>query len=449
MEPSAQPAGAGAAPGAASALPGARITLGVLLGINLLNYADRYILAAVEPKVRAEFFPPGAPGSEHANFYMGWLTTAFLVAYMLTSPLFGWMADRARRLAIVSLGVALFSLASGLSGLATVFGVLMLSRILVGVGEAAYGPTAPTLIADMFPVRRRGAVLAWFYMAIPVGTALGYMFGGQIGAHYGWRTPFFLVVIPGLILAAWCLLLHEPQRGGADNVTTRRRLRPADYLSLVRTPSYVLGTLGMTAMTFAVGGVSFWMPTYIHEYRLGRAHDDPSLGDTTLLFGAITVVAGIAGTLSGGLLADRLQRRWSGAYFIVSGVGMILGFPLFLGVLHAAFPWVWVFMFGSIFCFMLGTGPINAVLANVTHPSVRASGFAINILVIHALGDAISPPLMGRLMDMTRTPTNQLGDMNAAFLMVGLAGLLSGVLWLAGARFLRRDTLLAPSRLPD
>lgn len=430
-------------------LPGARTTLAVLLAINLLNYADRYLLAAVEPKVRAEFFPPGSPGEANAAKYMGLLPTVFLISYMVTSPMFGWLADRTSRLVIIALGVGLFSLASGATGLATVFGVLLTTRIFVGIGEAAYGPTAPTVIADLFPVRKRGAVLAWFYMAIPVGTAMGYMFGGQLAAaSQNWRLPFYCVVLPGLALSVWCLLLKDPPKGGADGVSHKRRLRWGDYRTLLHTPSYLLSTLGMTAMTFAVGGVSFWMPTYIHEYRGGLKPDDPSLGTTNLIFGGITVVAGIAGTLAGGYIADRWHRRNSGAYFLVSGLGMLAGFPFFFAVLYAPFPAAWALMFAAIFCFMLGTGPANAILANVTHPSIRATAFAINILVIHALGDAISPLVMGTIMDATRRgPSDGLGDMNMAFIAVGIAVIVSGVLWILGARHLERDTRLAPTRL--
>src|SRR5262249_9058154 len=147
---------------------GARATLALLLAINLFNYIDRYVLSAVVPVLKEEF-PTGR---------MGLLATAFLVSYMLTAPLFGWLADRVSRWLIVGLGVIVWSLASGASGLAETYGMLLATRIFVGVGEAAYGPAAPTLIADYFPVEKRGRVLAWFYMAIPVGSALGYAWGG-------------------------------------------------------------------------------------------------------------------------------------------------------------------------------------------------------------------------------------------------------------------------------
>jgi MFS family permease len=192
----------------------------------------------------------------------------------------------------------------------------------------------------------------------------------------------------------------------------------------------------MTAMTFAVGGMSFWMPTYIHEFRMQGGTDEAGtaqLAKVTTTFGAITVVAGLAGTLTGGWISDRLRGRMKGAYAAFSGLGMLAAFPCFLGVLYTPFPVAWVFMFLSIFLLMLNTGPTNTIIANVTPASVRATAYAANIFVIHALGDAISPPIIGLVTDRT-------GDMNKAFLIVGGAIVISGLLWLLAARTLDADT---------
>ncbi|MBL8762969.1 MAG: MFS transporter [Phycisphaerae bacterium] len=413
----------------------ARFSLGVLLAINVFNYIDRYVLAAVESHVRAEFFGPDDPD---ARLKMGLLATAFLVTYMLTAPIFGWLADRSRRWTIVALGVGLWSLASGGSGLATTFGFLLLMRVLVGVGEAAYGPAAPTLIADLFPVERRGRVLAWFYLAIPVGSALGYMLGGMVAKVSTWHWAFFVTLPPGLILMALAWMRPEPARGLSDRKAGRPAAQLRDYFSLVRNRSYVLGVGGMTAFTFAVGGISFWIPTYFYEYR-----GVENLAHVNLTFGAITVAAGFAATLTGGWLGDRLTRRWPGAYFLVSAGGMFAGLPFFVGSLYVSFPAAYVLLFAAIFCLFLNTGPANAILANVTTPEVRATGFALSIFLIHALGDAISPPLIGWLTDQTRSAEMPKGDMSLAFLLLsGFMGL-SGVLWTLGARHLEQDTAAA------
>src|SRR5262249_43102011 len=169
-----------------------------------------------------------------SDFAMGWLATAFLVSYMLLSPVFGWLADRARRWVLIGTGVILWSLASGLSGLATSYAMLLVTRCVVGVGEAAYGPIAPALISDVYPVSVRGRVLAWFYAAIPVGSALGYVLGGLFAQPGRWHYAFLLTVPPGIVLGTWCFFLREPARGGADAAVVRRTPTLVDYRALLR-----------------------------------------------------------------------------------------------------------------------------------------------------------------------------------------------------------------------
>ncbi len=177
----------------------------LLLSMNLLNYIDRYVLAAVEPEIRQDLLHAGR-NDPHARTKTGLLSTAFLISYMLASPLFGWLGERRSRWRLIAVGVGLWSLASGASGLAATFVLLLLTRCLVGVGEAAYGPVAPTIIADFYPVAKRGQVLSWFYMAIPVGTVLGYVLGGYMAAVHrdaqSWRWACYAVVVPGLLLGA-------------------------------------------------------------------------------------------------------------------------------------------------------------------------------------------------------------------------------------------------------
>jgi MFS family permease len=341
----------------------------------------------------------------------------------------------------VGIGVAVWSLASGATGLAETFFLMWLARICVGIGEAAYGPAAPTIISDLYPVERRGAVLAWFYMAIPVGAALGYMFGGFFthgaifSAFYGWHGAFYCVVIPGLAMAAFCFLRRDPPRGQADGGATDRRASLRDYLTLFKTPSYVLDTLGMAAMTFAIGGIQFWMPAYLHEQRHAGALDT-----VNLYFGIILAASGLSATLLGGMAGDFLRPRVRGAYFLVSAAGLLLS-VLFVGLmLITPFPLAWVWIFLAVFWLFFNTGPANTILANVVHPSMRSTAFAVNILVIHLLGDVPAPPLLGRL-------SARLG-WNSAFGLVGLAMAVGGLLWLLGMRYLDRDTERAPLNPP-
>ena len=262
----------------------------------------------------------------------------FMIAFMLLAPLFGLLADRMSRWKLMAFGVAVWSLASGGSGLATAYLMLLATRAVVGAGEAAYGPAAPAVLSDLYPVERRGAILAYFYAAIPVGSALGYVLGGLMFKLTGdWRWAFYVVVPPGLLLAVLCLFMREPPRGQSDPTTKPHSASWGDYLIILKTPSFVLCTLGYTATTFAVGGVAYWMPKYFSAIR-----GEGDLGTVGMIFGGITAVAGLLATLAGGWAGDRLRRRYPGSYFLVSGFGMLLAFPLMLAVLVAPYPWDYV-----------------------------------------------------------------------------------------------------------
>jgi predicted MFS family arabinose efflux permease len=436
-------------PGSRVAHAGARAALILLLIINFFNYIDRYILAAAFTNIRQELLPD----DPRANEKLGWLAMAFLVSYTVIAPLFGKLADSVSRWWLIGIGVILWSLASGASGLAgeivllsgsivlSGYTVLFITRCFVGVGEGAYGPTAPTVISDLYPVSMRGQVLAWFYAAIPVGSALGFAFGGQIASStLGWRWAFYLVTPPGILLGLWCFFMREPLRGQADlgAVTGKRATHLADYLDLLKTPSYVLNCLGMAAMTFALGGLAWWLPDYIVTDRGVK----PLFGGVapSVMFGGLTALAGLTATILGGLVGDWLRPRFPGSYFAVSGFAMLLGFPMILLVLWTPFPACWIMIFLAEFFLFFNTGPTNAILANVTHPAVRAGAFAVNIFVIHILGDVISPPIIGFTRDRT-------GNLHLGFVLVSVMTLIGGILWLWGTRYLEEDTRRAPTRL--
>ena len=404
----------------ARSAPGSRTALILLLAINLFNYIDRYVLAGVEPEIRTHFFRPDDP---NAHALVGLLGTAFLVSYMVSAPIFGWLADRMSRWLIIGVSVTLWSAATAMSGLAGTFALLLIARLFVGVGEGGYGPAAPTIIADLFPLLSRGRMLAYFYVAIPVGSAIGFAVGGFVAGHWSWQIAFFVVAPPGLLLGLACFFLRDP-RERSVRVKEKQRATLSDYLKLVRIRSYVLNTLAMTALTFAIGGMSFWVPGYL-EYR--------GLPPTSrIVFGGITVLAGLTATLAGGIAGDSLRKRLPGSYFLVSGIGVIIAFPFSVVMLFTPFPSAWIMMFVAVFFLFFNTGPSNTALANVTDPSVRATAFAVNILIIHALGDAAAPPLIGAVADRT--------NMNVAFLVVSAMMLVAGVLWLWGTKFLPSDT---------
>jgi len=394
----------------------------LLLAINLFNYIDRQILAALEPDIRATFF---AAGDVNAMWKTGLIGDAFFVTYMISAPILGLLADRFSRWIIVGSAVILWSLASGWSGLAATFAILFATRICVGIGEGGYGPAAPTILADLFPIETRGRVMAIFYAAIPVGSALGYVIGGLVGARFGWRWAFYLVTPPGLLLGLLCFWQRDPRVSAHQlaQESLRRELR--DYVALFRTRSYLINCVAQTLMTFVTGGLGFWASAYL-RYR----NQSPDVGMT--IFGLITVVAGLVSTLLGGVIADRLRSRFAGSYFWVSGIGMLIACPFFIATLYTPFPAAWVPMFFAIFFLFVNTGPSNTALANVSLPAVRATAFAVNILVIHALGDVQAFWLLGYIGGHT--------NMHVAFLFVSGIIFFSGVAWLIGVKYLPADT---------
>src|SRR5881396_3536135 len=408
--------------GIKKSISGAHSALLLLLGINLFNYIDRQILAALEPDIRASFF---ASNDVNAMTKTGLLGDAFFVTYMISAPILGLLADRFSRWIIVGSAVILWSLASGGSGLAATFAILFATRICVGIGEGGYGPAAPTILSDLFPIEKRGRIMAIFYAAIPVGSALGYVIGGSIGAHLGWRWAFYFVAPPGLLLGLLCFWKRDPCVAGGNLVQKLRRRSVRDYLNLFRTRSYLINCVAQTLMTFVTGGLGFWVPAYL-RYR----NQSPDVGMT--VFGLITVVAGLISTLLGGVVADRLRSRFAGSYFWVSGIGMLIACPFFVATLYTPFPAAWVTMFFAIFFLFVNTGPSNTALANVSLPAVRATAFAVNIFVVHALGDVQAFWLLGYIGGHT--------NMHVAFLFVSGIIFVSGLAWLIGVKYLPADT---------
>jgi MFS transporter, Spinster family, sphingosine-1-phosphate transporter len=408
--------------GMKKSISGAHSALLLLLGINLFNYIDRQILAALEPDIRATFF---AAGDVNAMTKTGLLGVAFFVTYMISAPILGLLADRISRWIIVGGAVILWSLASGASGLAGTFAILFATRIFVGIGEGGYGPAAPTILSDLFAIERRGRIMAIFYTAIPVGSALGYVIGGLVGAHLGWRWAFYLVTPPGLLLGLLCFWQRDPRVAAHHLVQESPRRSLANYLRLFRTRSYLINCIAQTLMTFVTGGLGFWASAYL-RYR----NQSPDVGMT--IFGLITVVAGLVSTLLGGIIADKLRSRVPGSYFWVSGIGMLIACPFFIATLYIPFPVAWISMFVAIFSLFLNTGPSNTALANVSLPAVRATAFAVNIFVIHALGDVQAFWLLGYIGGHT--------NMHVAFLFVSGMIFASGLAWLIGAKYLPADT---------
>src|SRR5947209_915444 len=366
------------------------LALVLLTALNFLNYIDRYILAGVQPLVQDEF--------HKSNAEIGLLTSAFLICYMIASPATSWLGDRYSRRNIIILGAILWSLATLMTALTRDYTTMLIRHTVVGIGEATFVAIAPAYLSDLFPIERRGRILSIFYMAIPIGAALGYIIGGQLGPRYGWRMPFYVCAAPGVLIAFLLFLLRDPARGTFDPTPhpDEQNLlsHPFRLLgALARNRAFLTATLGMTMYTFAIGGMSTWMPTFFLRER------GIPLGTGTLIFGGISVVTGFVGTFIGGWWGDYWLRRDHRAYYILSAWSMALCAPF--AVLSVVGPrWL---MFPAItlalFCLFLNTGPMNTAIVNSVDAHIRSAAVAIQILIIHLFGDATSPPIIGAIAD--------------------------------------------------
>jgi MFS family permease len=295
-----------------------RTALIALTALNLLNYIDRSVLFAVQDLVKAEF--------QRSDAAFGLLTSVFFVFYMCAAPFMGPLSLRFSRKAVIIAGALIWSVATLLTAVTKNFDELLIRHTLVGIGEASFVILSPTFVADMFPENKRGRVMGIFYLAIPVGTALGYLLGGVLGPKYGWRTPFYVGAAPGMILALLLSFIPEPRLGqfdapeGVPEGEARRGFLRA-LKGFAHNPAFLTATFGMAMMTFALGGLQVWMPTFLH-----RAHNY-SLLDANLLFGASTIFNGLFASLAGGWVSDWLLKRTKSAHYLVSAVSLGLGIP--------------------------------------------------------------------------------------------------------------------------
>lgn len=388
----------------------ARYTLAILTLINLFNYIDRWVLAAVVEPIKHAL--------SLTDTELGIIGAAFIVVYSLTSPVFGILGDRRARPPLIALGVAVWSISTGVAGFARGFWTLFAARSTVGVGEAAYGTIAPALLADQFPIERRGRVMAVFFAAIPIGSAAGYVLGGLADHHFGWRAAFWIAGFPGLALALLVLLVKDPPRGQNDVHAPRASgTRLIDsYRDLFHNRPYILAVLGYAAYTFALGGLGFWMPAFLERAR------GMSRSDATVTFGAIVIVTGFIGTFLGGWLGDALLKRTRQSYLWVSGIATILAAPLTMIGLTSTNRSVYLtaIVAAEVLIFMC-TGPVNSAIVNAVSPLERATAVGLSVLTMHFLGDIPSPPLIGALSDAS--------SLASGILIVPAAILIAGLIW--------------------
>jgi MFS family permease len=298
---------------------------------------------------------------------------------------------------------------------------MYLRHALVGVGEASFGIFAPAVLADFYPERDRNRILSIFYLAIPVGAALGYLAGGQLGSMWGWRTPFLLCAVPGLVIAAlYGWFGREPVRGSSDHVEpTAKR---ATVSGLFRNPAFLTATFGIAALTFAMGGISTWVPTFLHRFA------GLSVAAASQTVGAITVLDGVAGTLVGGWIAQRWLRTNHRALYLVSFWSVALTLPCGALLFFGPAKWAIPSLFAAEFFLFLNTGPLNAAIVNSVAAPVRATAVSFNLFCIHFFGDTFSPQIIGAISDHT-------GNLRLGMGATLISLVVSCAILLAGARF--------------
>ncbi len=397
----------------------ARYALAVLTFINFFNYIDRWVVAAVVESIKHSEL-------RLSDTQLGFVGAAFIIVYTVTAPIFGTLGDRRARPPLIAVGVAIWSAATALAGFARGFLSLFVARSTVGVGEAAYGTIAPALLADHFPVEKRGRVLAMFYAAIPIGSAAGYVLGGLVDKHFGWRAAFWVAGAPGLLFALLVLKVVDPPRGlqeitdhgaAADVAPSLRR----SYSDLLRNVPFVLTALGYAAYTFALGGLAFWMPAFLERAR------GMERSQATVTFGAIALVTGFTGTFAGGWLGDVLLPRSKQAYLWVSGITTLIAAPATFVALSNHRPAIYLtaIVIAEVLIFM-STGPVNSAILNFVRPAERATAVGLSVFVMHFLGDIPSPPLIGAISEATSLE-------HALVSVIPSAVLLAGLIWIYAA----------------
>jgi MFS family permease len=388
-----------------------RTTLLLLTALNLLNYADRNVLFAVQPLVQSEF---------HINkAQIGFLTSAFLICYMIAAPFVGPLADRYSRKLIIVVGAIFWSGLTLLTAVTHTYAELLVRHTLVGIGEATFVTIAPTFVVDLFAERVRARILGIFYLAIPVGSAAGYLMGGYFSHLYGWRFPFYIAAAPGFLLAIAVLFVQEPERGRFDSL--QETPQRGTVLGLARNPAFLTATLGMAAMTFSLGGIQVWMPQFLYSER------HYSLESANFIFGIIVVVDGIVASLAGGWLGDFLLPRIKSSYYLVSAASMALGMPFLIVAVFARGRYMLPAIALAAFFLLFNTSPLNAAVINSAGAHIRATAIAVNIFIIHILGDVPSPTMIGWVADRHSLQT--------AFILPIVAMAISSAILFYGMRF--------------
>lgn len=423
----------------------ARSAFAVLSIINILNYADRSVLSAVLPKIKQDLVLN--------NTELGLLASSFLLIYAFTTLPLGVWADRGVRKNIVAICVGVWSVATALVGLAGNFLQLLGLRAVLGIGEAGYAPASLSLLGDYFSKAHRARVMSFWSIGNLIGTAIGLILGGIIADRLGWRWAFYVVGIPGLIVAFLMWRATEPQRGAFDHTNDEQSDEPGEngstHEDTASSPSSEHGSFGRDFWQvvhqlfhiptywvllgafifsfFTIGSASVWIPTFVG----GAFH--LSVAKASTVSGAVLAGGSLIGTLLGGWLADVMQRRLPEGRMLVATFSLLVGAPITLLALsiRTLFPFICVFTV-AIICLSLCLGPLNAVIQDVITPKVRATAIGLILLLAHVFGDAASPTIVGAIADNSSLRV-------ALIATAPLCLALAGIVCLIGLRTVRRD----------
>jgi MFS family permease len=400
-----------------------------MVGINFLNYMDRYVAAVASPLIQKEF--------NLSNADIGLLASAFLLVYAVAALPFGYWADRGVRRTVIGIGVTIWSLATLFTGFARNFVQLFLSRAILGIGEASYYPAGTSLLSDYFPKEQRGRVMSIWGVGSTIGIAVGFAGGGYIADKFGWRNAFFFAAVPGILFALLAFGLREPLRGSVEaQGTAVKETRDANlrtFLGLMRIPTLRATILSQTVLYFVLASNAFWLPTLLVR------RFDMTVSQAGLFAGVVLVLGGLIGTLAGGWIADRLARKNPAAHLQVGIVGFLIGAvfiaisllaPLNIGPIPIFVP---AFLI-TVIALYLNAGPFTALAQNVVSPALRASSVTMLLFVAHVFGDSHSTFDVGLLAD-------QVGSLQTALLITSPTLLVvAAIIAATGLRSARPDT---------
>lgn len=388
-----------------ASVAGATTALVLLTALNFINFIDRYILPGVLELVKKDF--------KLTDESAGALTFWFFVTYMCAAPLTGWLGDHFPRKPLIVLSALLMSGMNLFTATVHSYFALNLRHAALGIAEASFSVYAPALLADFYEPDQRNRVLTIFYTAIPVGAAVGYALGGSLGGKYGWRVPFSVSAAPGVVIALLALFfMNEPKRGGTDQALDAAAKEPRPrtlfgkiavvlepIVKLFANPQYLFATFGMAMVVFSLGGISAWVPSFLQ--RVG-GYSSSAAG---LIVGAVTVLGGLGGTAVGGWIAQQWLKTNKRALYLISAWSALLTVPpavfCFFGPRWAMVPG----LAAALFFIFLGNGPLNAAIVNSVSGTIRATAIAMELFLIHALGDAPSPRVIGLVSDHSSLST--------------------------------------------